>query len=148
MIDDCSSHEIMSTLMSLIDSGEKEHHVFIELTSGVLFTYLVDTFGNNLVNDLTGVSVYQNYPLVDEVSLRSELYLNGLNHLDALHDVLQLCLVWLLTTGLVHKNHRLHHSFKFSGHVKSCDDHVGSSLHKFSLHFLVLTWDFHVDKDV
>jgi hypothetical protein len=87
MIDDSGPHVIVTSLMTLINGAEQVHHVFKELASLVPLANLVDSFNNNLVDDLTCIPIDQHNPLIDEVPLRFKLNINSLKHLNRSHDV-------------------------------------------------------------
>jgi hypothetical protein len=77
MINDSSSHEVMASLMTFINGGKQIHHIFKELSSLVPLPDVVDSFHDNLINDLTGISIDQNNPLVYNMLFCPELYLYG-----------------------------------------------------------------------
>lgn len=104
MVDHCCSHVVVSALMTLVDCTEKVHHVFKELASLVPLANAVNTFDNDLVNDLTCVPIDQDDPLVNEISFGSELDVDSLEHLNAPHNVVKSCLRWSLATYLVHQD--------------------------------------------
>ena len=52
MVNDGLSHEVVTTLMTFVDGLEQEHHVLVELASGVPLSDLVDSFNDDLIDDL------------------------------------------------------------------------------------------------
>ena len=75
--------------MTIINGLKQVHHVLIELTSAVLSSYAVDAFDNNLINHFTCVSVYQDDPLVDQVSFLYEFDFDSLKEFNASYDIMQ-----------------------------------------------------------
>lgn len=126
MVNDSLSHEVVTTLMTFIYSLEQEHHVFVELASGIPLTHLVDSFYDNLVHYFACISADQGDPLVDQVSFLSELNFNCLDHLNSSHDIVKPGLLRLLTAELVHQNERLDVSLELCGHVEASSDKLGS----------------------
>ena len=55
VIDHSFPHEVVPTLVTFIDGLEQEHHVLVELPSGVPLAHLVNAFDNDLVHYLAGV---------------------------------------------------------------------------------------------
>lgn len=104
MVDDCCPHEVVSSLVSVVNCSEQEHHVLVELTSVVPVTDLVDSLDYDLIDDFSRVSVDQGYPTVNHVSLLFEGYFDGLKHFNALHDVIQSLLLWFFSAKLVHEH--------------------------------------------
>ena len=84
--DDGSSHEVVTTLMRLVNGGQQVHHVLIILP--FFSANLLDSSNNDLVNLFTCVSVDQNDPLVYLESPLSELNVYGFQHLDAANNVM------------------------------------------------------------
>ena len=87
VVDDCSSHEVVPSLMALIDRGEQEHHVFVELSSSVPLTNRIDALDNDLIDDFTCVPIDKDDPLIDEVSFCSEFNFNCLKHFNTSNNV-------------------------------------------------------------
>jgi hypothetical protein len=56
MVNDSFSHEVVTTLMTLIYGLQQKHHIFVELASGVPLTHLVDSFHDDLVHYFAGIS--------------------------------------------------------------------------------------------
>lgn len=56
MVNDSLSHEVVTTLMTFIDRLKQKHHILVELASGVPLTYLVDSFYDDLIDYLAGIS--------------------------------------------------------------------------------------------
>ena len=78
MINNRSSHEVMASLMTFINSGKQIHHIFKELSSLVPLPHIIDSFNNDLINDFTCISIDQNNPLINHMLFCPELYLNSL----------------------------------------------------------------------
>jgi hypothetical protein len=102
MVDDSSPHIVVSSLVALIDCAEQVHHILKELASLIPLADTVNTFDNDLVNDLAGVPIDQDDPLVYKITLGPKLNLDGFQHLNTSHYVVQSRLLWLLATDLVH----------------------------------------------
>jgi len=102
MVDYCVSHEVVATLMALVNGSEQKHHIFIELTSVVPLTYLIDTFHDDLVNNFACVPVYKCNPSVYNIFLNSKLNFNCLKHLNASNDIVKSAFLWLFAAHLVH----------------------------------------------
>jgi hypothetical protein len=126
MINDGLSHEVMATLMTFINGLKQEHHVLVELASSVPLTDLVDSFNDDLIYDLASISADEGYPLVDEVSLLSELNFDCLDHLDGSHNIVKSGFLRLLTAALVHQNKCLNVSLELCGHIESSSDQLRS----------------------
>jgi hypothetical protein len=73
MINDSGPHEVISTLVTLIDCLQQEHHILEELPSVVPVANLVNAFHDDLIDYLSRVPVDQSDPGVYDVSLHSEL---------------------------------------------------------------------------
>ena len=131
MVNDSLSHEVVTSLMTFIYGLEQEHHVFVELASGMPLTHLIDSFHDNLVHYFAGVSTDQGYPLVDEVSFLSKLNFNCLDHLNSSHDIVESGLLRLLTAELVHQDERLDISLELCGHVEASSDKLSSFIQEF-----------------
>ena len=56
MVNDRFSHEVVTTLMTFVNGLKQEHHVLVELASGIPLTYLVDSFNDDLIDDLAGIT--------------------------------------------------------------------------------------------
>ena len=117
MVDDSRSHVVMSSLMALINSGEQVHHVFEELASLVPLSYAIYTFYDDLVDDFTGISIDQDDPLVDDMTLGSILNVDSFKHFNGSDNIMKPRLRRLLSAVLVHKDEILHVSFDFSCHI-------------------------------
>jgi hypothetical protein len=63
-----------------------------------------DTLGNYWIYYLTCISIYQDHPLVNYVSLSSELNLNRFQHFYASHNVVKSVSLWLYSACLIQKN--------------------------------------------
>ena len=122
MVNDSFSHEVVTTLMTFINGLEQKHHIFVELTSGVPLAHLVDSFHNDLIDYLTGISADQGNPLVNEESFLSELNFNGLDHLDSSHNIVKPGFLRLLAAALVHQNECLNVPLELCGHVETSSD--------------------------
>ena len=83
MLDDRSSHEVMTSLMGLVDCGEHEHHIIEELCLDRPGTNISDTLGDGFIDSLTSVPIDQSDPLINNKSFRPELKVDGLKHLNA-----------------------------------------------------------------
>lgn len=59
--------------MAFINGGKQEHHIFEEVTFAWPLTNIIDTFHNNVIDNLTGISIDENNPLVNNVSFILEL---------------------------------------------------------------------------
>lgn len=117
VVDNCGSHEVVATLMALINGGKKVHHILKELTTSVPLAYLIDSFDNDLINNLTRVSVDKDDPLIDHVPFLSKLDLNRLKHLNTSYNIVDSGLSGLLTTVLVHQDQVFDVSLDLSCHV-------------------------------
>jgi len=104
VVNDGGAHEVIAPLMALVNGGQQEHHVLVELTPVVPLAHLVDALHDDLVDDFRGVPVDQSHPRVDHEPLLLELHLDSFDHLDHAHDVVQALLRRLLTATLVHQN--------------------------------------------
>ena len=133
MVNDGLSHEVVTTLMTFVDGLEQEHHVLVELASGVPLSDLVDSFNDDLIDDLAGISADESYPLVDEESLLSELNFDCLDHLDGSHNIVKSGLLRLLSAALVHQNQCLNVSLELCGHVESSSDKLRSLVQEFRI---------------
>ena len=122
MINDGLSHEVMATLMTFINGLEQKHHIFVELASGVPLAHLVDSFHDDLIDYLAGISADQGNPLVNEESFLSELNFNGLDHLDSSHNIVKPGFLRLLAAALVHQNECLNVPLELCGHVEASSD--------------------------
>ena len=89
MLKDCLSHEVMTTLMALVYCCEQEHHVFKKLILAGPLTNVVNTFDDNLIDNLARIPIYQNDPLVYDIPLVLELNLYSLQHLDATNNIME-----------------------------------------------------------
>lgn len=87
MVDDRGPHVVVTSLMTFINGAEQVHHVFKKLASLIPLAHTIDSFNNNLVDDLTGVPIDEHNPLIDQVSLRFKFDVNSLEHLNTSHDV-------------------------------------------------------------
>lgn len=58
------------------------------------------------------------------------------------------CLLWLLTTDLVHQDQSLHVSFQFSCHIKPFHYHVCPNFQKFCARGHIFIWNFNIRHDV
>jgi len=112
--------------MTFVNGLEQKHHIFVELASGVPLTYLVDSFHNDLIDDLAGISADEGNPLVDEESLLSKLNFDCLDHLDGSHNVVKPSFLRLLAAALVHQNQCLNVSLELCGHVEASSDELSS----------------------
>ena len=130
MINDGCSHVVVASLMALVNSTKQVHHVFKELSSLIPLANTVNTFDDDLINDLTCVSVDQHDPLVDEIPFGPELNINCFQHLYAPHNVVKPRLRGSLSTDLVHENQVFSISFQLRCHVKTCNDQISSDLKK------------------
>ena len=59
--------------MTFINSGKQEHHIFEEVSFAWPLTNIIDTLHNNVIDNLTGISIDENNPLVNNVSFTLEL---------------------------------------------------------------------------
>ena len=75
--------------MAIVNSLKQIHHVFVELPSAMLSSYAVDTFDDNLINHFTCVPVYQNHPLVDQVSFLYEFNFDSFQELYASNNIME-----------------------------------------------------------
>lgn len=73
MLKNSLSEEVVSSLMALINCGKQEHHIFKEVTFAWPLTNIIDTLHNNIIDNLTGISIDENNPLVNNVSFILEL---------------------------------------------------------------------------
>lgn len=117
VIDYSLSQDVVSSLMGLIYSLEKIHHVFIRLSFHKPLTHTVDSFNNYSVNYFACVSVDKADPLVNYIALRAKLYFNGFQHLNSPHNFFESFFRRLLIAFLVHQNEILCILFKFLGHI-------------------------------
>ena len=78
----------MSTLMTFINGCQEEHHVLEQLTFARPLTNIVDTFDNDIIDNFTGIPVYQNDPLIDNKSLILKFNLDSFQHLNASNNVM------------------------------------------------------------
>ena len=88
MIDHSCTEEVVTTLMTCINSVKKEHHIIEELSSCMPVTHCVDTFDDDVIDDLRGKSIDQRNPSVDQRSLLSKLDINCFSHLNASDKVM------------------------------------------------------------
>lgn len=114
MVDHGCTHEVVSTLVTLVNSLKQEHHVLEELASVVPLTYCIDSFDDDLVDDLSRVSVNQSDPCVNNVSFHSKLNINSFEHLDTSNNIVQSLLLRLLSAYLVHQDQSLDVSLQLS----------------------------------
>ena len=107
----------MTTLVTLVNGGEQKHHILKELVLARPLADIVDSFNNDLINDLTSVPVDQNNPLIDYESLILELNFNRLKHLNASNNIVQPGFRRLFIASLVHQNESFHASLNLCAHV-------------------------------
>lgn len=137
MIDNGCPHEVVPSLMGAVNSGEQEHHIFVELSSVIPVSNLVNSLHNDLINDFSGVSVDQSNPSVDYISLLLECSINGFQHLNATDDIMKSSLAELFATHLEHQNQCFDIPLEFSRQIKSLDNQVSSLFKKLSLNALI-----------
>ena len=89
MVDDGRSHKVIASLMAIINSLKQIHHIFIELASAMLSSYTIDTFYDNLINHFTCVSVYQDHPLVDQISFLYEFNFNSFQEFNTSNNIME-----------------------------------------------------------
>lgn len=90
MLDDSLSELVIATLVALNDVHHELHHVILNVP--LLLLHCIDFLHATLYlphDELTSVSIYQNYPLIDQELLRFELDLDGFQHLDGLDNHLE-----------------------------------------------------------
>lgn len=88
MLKDCLSEEVMSTLMTFINGCQEEHHVLEQLTFARPLSNIVDTFDDDIIDNFTGIPVYQNDPLIYNKSLILKFNLDSFQHLNASNNVM------------------------------------------------------------
>ena len=128
MVDYSRSHEVMTSLVTLVNGGQQVHHILKELTSPVPLSHSVDSLNNDLINDLACVSIDEYDPLVDDMPFRSELNFDRFEHLYRPHDIVDSCLSRLLSAVLIHQNEVLDVPLDISGHIETLINEISSDL--------------------
>lgn len=89
MVHNRRAHEVVASLVTLVDSGQQVHHVFVELAFGVPLTNQVNSSHYNLVDYFARVSVDQCNPLVDDEAFLPELDFNRFEHFYASYYIVE-----------------------------------------------------------
>ena len=87
MLQNCLPEEVVATLVTFVNGSQQKHHVLEQLVFAGPLADIVDSLDYDVVDDLAGVPVDQNNPLVYHESFILELDLDCLQHLHAPHNV-------------------------------------------------------------
>ena len=85
MLDDCSSHSVEASLVRLEDDTYESQSISLEVSRFHLIDLAHSTF-EDFRDKFTRVSIDEDYPLANQVSLGSKLNFYGFEHFNGLND--------------------------------------------------------------